>query len=284
MRGRHPVVEAVRDDPFEPNDLVLDDARRMLIITGPNMGGKSTYMRQTALIVLLAHIGSYVPADSATIGPIDRIFTRIGAGDDLARGQSTFMVEMSETANILHNATASSLVLMDEVGRGTSTYDGLALARACAVAAGDANRAFTLFATHYFELTELAARVRRHRERASRRGRITTRATARVHARGQGRPGQPQLRPAGRRARRPAEGGDRGCETHSRYARARTGAGTRVRRRERQTSPQLGLFSTPAPSAAEDALRDLDPDTLSPREALDALYRLKQLVRRGAPP
>ncbi|MES2404176.1 MAG: DNA mismatch repair protein MutS, partial [Pseudomonadota bacterium] len=132
-RGRHPVVEAVRSEPFEPNDLTLDDARRMLVITGPNMGGKSTYMRQNALIVLLAHIGSYVPAASATIGAIDRIFTRIGAGDDLARGQSTFMVEMSETANILHNATAQSLVLMDEVGRGTSTYDGLALARAAAV-------------------------------------------------------------------------------------------------------------------------------------------------------
>jgi DNA mismatch repair protein MutS len=157
VRGRHPVVEEVRDDPFEPNDLVLDDARRMLIVTGPNMGGKSTYMRQTALIVLLAHLGSYVPATSATIGPIDRIFTRIGAGDDLSRGQSTFMVEMSETANILHNATSASLVLMDEVGRGTSTYDGLALAQACAVQLATHNRAYTLFATHYFELTDLAA-------------------------------------------------------------------------------------------------------------------------------
>ena len=156
VRGRHPVVEQVRDDPFEPNDLVLDDARRMLIVTGPNMGGKSTYMRQAALIVLLAHIGSHVPAESASIGPIDRIFTRIGAGDDLARGQSTFMVEMSETANILHNATPESLVLMDEVGRGTSTYDGLALARASAIQLATVNRAFTLFATHYFELTELA--------------------------------------------------------------------------------------------------------------------------------
>ncbi|MGA9343358.1 MAG: DNA mismatch repair protein MutS, partial [Rhodanobacteraceae bacterium] len=157
VRGRHPVIEQVRDEPFEPNDTVLDESRRMLIVTGPNMGGKSTYMRQTALIVLLAHIGSFVPADAATIGPIDRIFTRIGAGDDLARGQSTFMVEMSETANILHNATAQSLVLMDEIGRGTSTYDGLALARACAVRLASVNRAFTLFATHYFELTELAA-------------------------------------------------------------------------------------------------------------------------------
>ncbi|TXH70936.1 MAG: DNA mismatch repair protein MutS, partial [Lysobacteraceae bacterium] len=131
-RGRHPVVEAVREDPFEPNDLHLDPQRRMLIITGPNMGGKSTYMRQNALIVLLAHIGSFVPAASAEIGPIDRILTRIGAGDDLARGQSTFMVEMSETSYILHHATAQSLVLMDEIGRGTSTYDGLALAEACA--------------------------------------------------------------------------------------------------------------------------------------------------------
>ena len=131
-RGRHPVVEAVRDEPFEPNDLVLDGHRRMLVITGPNMGGKSTYMRQNALIVLLAHIGSFVPAARAVIGPIDRILTRIGAGDDLARGQSTFMVEMAETSYILHHATDCSLVLMDEIGRGTSTYDGLALAEACA--------------------------------------------------------------------------------------------------------------------------------------------------------
>jgi DNA mismatch repair protein MutS len=156
-RGRHPVVEQVREEPFEANDLGLDDSRRMLIVTGPNMGGKSTYMRQNALIVLLAHIGSFVPAASARIGPIDRIFTRIGAGDDLARGQSTFMVEMSETANILHNASARSLVLMDEIGRGTSTYDGLALASACAKWLATHNRAFTLFATHYFELTRLPA-------------------------------------------------------------------------------------------------------------------------------
>ena len=159
VRGRHPVVEKVREEPFEPNDLVLDDRRRMLVITGPNMGGKSTYMRQNALIVLLAHIGSYVPASSAVIGPIDRIFTRIGAGDDLSRGQSTFMVEMSETANILHNATENSLVLMDEVGRGTSTYDGLSLARAAAVHLARHSRAYTLFATHYFELTELAGEI-----------------------------------------------------------------------------------------------------------------------------
>ena len=127
--GRHPVVEQVLSEPFISNPLTLSPQRRMLIITGPNMGGKSTYMRQTALIVLMAHIGSYVPATKATIGPVDRIFTRVGAADDLASGRSTFMVEMTETANILHNATEHSPVLMDEIGRGTSTYDGLSLAR-----------------------------------------------------------------------------------------------------------------------------------------------------------
>jgi DNA mismatch repair protein MutS len=150
------VVEAVREQPFEPNDLDLHPDRRMLVITGPNMGGKSTYMRQNALIVLLAHIGSFVPASRALIGPIDRILTRIGAGDDLARGQSTFMVEMAETSYILHHATAHSLVLMDEIGRGTSTYDGLALADAVARHLAYQNRCYTLFATHYFELTALA--------------------------------------------------------------------------------------------------------------------------------
>lgn len=123
--GRHPVVEQVLSEPFIANPLSLTPQRRMLIVTGPNMGGKSTYMRQAALIVLMAHIGSFVPADKATIGPVDRIFTRIGAADDLASGRSTFMMEMTETANILHNATANSLILMDEIGRGTSTYDGL---------------------------------------------------------------------------------------------------------------------------------------------------------------
>ncbi|MCA0976025.1 DNA mismatch repair protein MutS [Halomonas denitrificans] len=153
--GRHPVVEQVSDTPFVPNDLLMDDDRRMLVITGPNMGGKSTYMRQAALITLLAHCGSFVPADSATIGPVDRIFTRIGSSDDLAGGRSTFMVEMTETANILHNATDHSLVLMDEIGRGTSTFDGLSLAWASAEHL-TRTRAFTLFATHYFEMTALA--------------------------------------------------------------------------------------------------------------------------------
>ena len=155
IEGRHPVVEQVLDEPFVANNTAFNIQRRMLVITGPNMGGKSTYMRQTALIVLLAHIGSFVPASQAKIGLVDRIFTRIGSSDDLAGGRSTFMVEMTETANILHNATEHSLVLMDEIGRGTSTFDGLSLAWACARYLAESVRAFTLFATHYFELTHL---------------------------------------------------------------------------------------------------------------------------------
>lgn len=154
--ARHPVIEQLSDDPFIANPMSLTPEQRMLMITGPNMGGKSTYMRQAALIVVLAHMGCYVPADKAVIGDIDRIFTRIGASDDLASGRSTFMVEMTETANILHNATASSLVLMDEIGRGTSTYDGLSLAWSCADYLSRQLQCLTLFATHYFELTELA--------------------------------------------------------------------------------------------------------------------------------
>jgi len=274
-RGRHPVVEKVRDEPFEPNDLKLDDARRMLVITGPNMGGKSTYMRQNALIVLLAHIGSYVPASRAVIGPIDRIFTRIGAGDDLSRGQSTFMVEMSETANILHNATADSLVLMDEVGRGTSTYDGLSLARAAAVHLARHCRAYTLFATHYFELTELAGEfpsianvhldaieygeqlVFMHAVKdgpANRSFGLQVAALA----------GLPKSVIAD--ARRTLAELERGMHQHvSTPARAA------------EASPQMGLFAAVQPSAAERALADIDPDALTPREALEALYRLKSL-------
>jgi len=154
--GRHIVIEQSLDEAFTPNDVSMDAAERMLIVTGPNMGGKSTYMRQTALITLLAYTGSYVPAASARLGPIDRIFTRIGASDDISRGRSTFMVEMTETANILQNATRDSLVLLDEIGRGTSTFDGLSLAWACATELATHTHAFTLFATHYFELTQLA--------------------------------------------------------------------------------------------------------------------------------
>ncbi len=154
-QGRHPVVEQIQEKPFVANDVQLNAKRRMLLITGPNMGGKSTYMRQLALITIMAHIGSFVPAQAARFGLIDRIFTRIGASDDLAGGRSTFMVEMTETANILHNATQNSLVLMDEIGRGTSTYDGLSLAYASAYYLAEKIAAFTLFATHYFELTHL---------------------------------------------------------------------------------------------------------------------------------
>ncbi len=164
-QGRHAVVERVVDTTsatghFVANDTLLSDSKRMSIITGPNMGGKSTYMRQTALIVLLAYIGSYVPAESAVIGPIDRIYTRIGASDDLASGRSTFMVEMTEAANILNNATENSLVLMDEIGRGTSTFDGLSLAWACAYHLSTINKSYSLFATHYFEITALPDEVR----------------------------------------------------------------------------------------------------------------------------
>jgi DNA mismatch repair protein MutS len=273
VRGRHPVVEEVRDDPFEPNDLVLDDARRMLIVTGPNMGGKSTYMRQAALIVLLAHIGSHVPAASATIGPIDRIFTRIGAGDDLARGQSTFMVEMSETANILHNATAASLVLMDEIGRGTSTYDGLSLARACAIQLATVNRAFTLFATHYFELTELASQFEGianvHLDAVEYAEQLVF-----MHAVKEG----PANRSFGLQVAALA-GLPKTVIAEARAYLALLENPPAANRRpvSAKPTPQLALFDAPRESAVEDALRGIDPDALTPREALDALYRLKKL-------
>jgi len=157
--GRHPVVEQIQNTTFVPNDCVFTNNKLLHIVTGPNMGGKSTYMRQTALIVILAHIGSFVPASKATIGPIDQIFTRIGAADDLAGGRSTFMVEMTEAANILHHATAQSLVLIDEIGRGTSTFDGLALAWSIAQHLVLKNKCFTLFATHYFEMSKLPEQI-----------------------------------------------------------------------------------------------------------------------------
>ncbi|MHC9085884.1 DNA mismatch repair protein MutS [Luteimonas sp. RIT-PG2_3] len=280
-RGRHPVVEAVRSEPFEPNDLVLGDhdddgARRMLVITGPNMGGKSTYMRQNALIVLLAHIGSFVPASLARIGPIDRILTRIGAGDDLAKGQSTFMVEMSETSYILHNATSDSLVLMDEIGRGTSTYDGLALADACARHLAAANRSYTLFATHYFELTTLAtpgsgiANV--HLDAVEHDDTLVF-----MHAVKDG----PADRSFGLQVAALAG-------LPKAVVRAARGRLAELEQRGRDTPPppplsaatldnpqQFGLFM-PA-SAALEALASIEPDELTPKQALEALYRLKSL-------
>ncbi|RDS85005.1 DNA mismatch repair protein MutS [Dyella monticola] len=272
-RGRHPVVEKVREEPFEPNDLMLDENRRMLVITGPNMGGKSTYMRQNALIVLLAHIGSYVPASRVVIGPIDRIFTRIGAGDDLSRGQSTFMVEMSETANILHNATPHSLVLMDEVGRGTSTYDGLALARAAAVHLAASSKAYTLFATHYFELTELASEYTSianvHLDAVEYGDQLVF-----MHAVKEG----PANRSFGLQVAALA-GLPKSVITDARktLAALENGMYTHAAKPQHEPSPQMGLFVSP-PSVVERALQDIDPDALAPREALEALYRLKALL------
>lgn len=276
-RGRHPVVEKVRDEPFEPNDLMLDGERRMLVITGPNMGGKSTYMRQNALIVLLAHIGSYVPAARAVIGPVDRIFTRIGAGDDLSRGQSTFMVEMSETANILHNATEHSLVLMDEVGRGTSTYDGLALARAAAVHLGKTCRAYTLFATHYFELTELAAEIAGianvHLDAVEFNDPQRGEQLVFMHAVKDGPANQSFGLQVAALAGLPKSVL---ADARRTLAELERGMHARPAAAPSEASPQLGLFST-QPSALERELENLDPDALSPRQALEALYRLKQL-------
>ncbi len=279
LRGRHPVIEQVLDSPFEPNDIALDESRRMLVVTGPNMGGKSTYMRQTALIVLLAHIGSYVPAERARIGPIDRIFTRIGAGDDLARGQSTFMVEMAETANILHNATASSLVLMDEIGRGTSTYDGLALAHAIAVHLAGVNRAWCLFATHYFELTTLASL---HDGIANVHLNAVEHGDSLVflHAVKDG----PASRSYGLQVARLA-GVPRPVVDDARsilaQLEARRDHESTQRPVQNDDAAQLNLFAPPAPSPVTEAVRALDPDAMTPRDAMDALYRLRDLVRRS---
>ena len=265
--GRHPVIERAQSEPFTPNDIHLHDSRRMLVITGPNMGGKSTYMRQTALIVLMAHIGSYVPADSARIGPIDRIFTRIGASDDLAGGRSTFMVEMTETANILHNATAQSLVLMDEIGRGTSTFDGLSLAWACAQALVQEIHAWTLFATHYFELTRL-----------------------------------PDEQPGCANVHLDAVEHDHGIvfmhkvlpgpasKSYGLQVAALAGVPQAVIRQAKDKLTQLETSAGPVqdkiqntPAAAEnrssalaDMLKKISPDDLSPREALALLYQLKK--------
>lgn len=278
-QGRHPVVEN-HIERFIANDCVLTGERKLLLITGPNMGGKSTYMRQVALITLLAYVGSFVPAASATIGPIDRIFTRIGAADDLAGGRSTFMVEMTESAAILNGATENSLVLMDEVGRGTSTFDGLALAWAIARHLIETTRSFTLFATHYFELTQLpevhpaAANV--HLSAVEHKDRIVF-----LHAVQTGPASQSyglqvaQLAGVPQQVIRAARKHLASLEAHS-----------------VQATPQFDLFAdrdaatieveaddaaAPHASAIDEAIAAINPDTLSPREALDALYRLKEL-------
>ena len=273
LRGRHPVVEQVREQAFEPNDLVLDGECRMLLVTGPNMGGKSTYMRQNALIILLAYIGSFVPAESAELGPIDRIMTRIGAGDDLARGQSTFMVEMAETSFILRNAGPRSFVLMDEIGRGTSTYDGLALAQACAEALAGHNRAYCLFATHYFELTALPdtqPAVRNvHLDAVEHGERLIF-----LHAVKDG----PANRSFGLQVAALA-GIPKPVLARARQALARLENKSETPMAldaETLDAPQqLGLFT--AGNALADAMDALNPDELTPKQALEALYRLKLL-------
>ena len=280
--GRHPVlVQQVSD--FVPNDCVMDPARRLLLITGPNMGGKSTYMRQTALITLLAYAGSFVPAAAARFGPVDRIFTRIGAADDLAQGRSTFMVEMTESAAILNGATAQSLVLMDEVGRGTSTFDGLALAWAIARRLIETNPSYTLFATHYFELTQLAGEYPEcanvHLAAAEHAGGVVF-----LHAVRDGPASQSYgLQVAQLAGVPPAV-----------IRAARKHLTDLEEQAARVTRPQRDLFATsdlrveepaPAPAASHpliEQLRAIKPDQLSPRAALDALYALHEELNRHA--
>jgi DNA mismatch repair protein MutS len=269
--GRHPVVES-QVERFIANDTRLSPSRQLLLITGPNMGGKSTYMRQVALIVLMAHAGSFVPAKAARLGPVDQVFTRIGAADDLAGGRSTFMVEMTESASILHNATAQSLVLMDEVGRGTSTFDGLALAWAIARQLLERNKALTLFATHYFEMTRIALEYKEaanaHLDAVEHKDSIVF-----LHAVEEGPASQSYGLQVAQLAGVPKAVIQRARRVLQQLEEAsRAGGG------------QADLFARPAapePETAGDALRDalaqVNPDELSPREALELLYRLKKL-------
>jgi DNA mismatch repair protein MutS len=274
-QGRHPVVQARLAESgvnFIANDTQLGPAQRMQIITGPNMGGKSTYMRQVALIVLLASIGSHVPATACRLGPIDAIHTRIGAADDLANAQSTFMLEMTEGAQILNNATPQSLVLMDEIGRGTSTFDGLALASGIATYLHDKTQAYSLFATHYFELTEFAA---------SHRAAVNVHVSAAesgndvvfLHEIQAG----PASKSYGIQVARLA-GMPTAVLNHAKHALAALETDAQASR------AQVDLFAPPpdaldsGPSPLQAALNNIDPDTLSPREALDALYALKKLT------
>jgi len=279
--GRHPVVEQVLDGPFIANDVTLHNERRLMIITGPNMGGKSTYMRQTALITLLAHVGSFVPADAATIGPIDRIFTRVGAADDLSGGRSTFMVEMTETANILHNATEQSLVLMDEIGRGTSTFDGLSLAWAAAHYIGEQLRAFTLFATHYFELTALAdeieATVNAHLDATEHAGKLIF-----MHTVKDGPANQSYGLQVAALAGVPPAVID-SARVYLQQLENQVLANTPTGGSETRPAAQKPLFELEPPNSGRDKLRleldAIDPDNLTPRQALETLYKLKNKLR-----
>jgi DNA mismatch repair protein MutS len=272
--GRHLVVERHIEGPFVPNDLALHDGRRMLVVTGPNMGGKSTYMRQSALIVILAGIGSYVPADSAAIGSVDRIFTRIGAADDLAGGRSTFMVEMTEAANILNNATRDSLVLMDEIGRGTSTYDGLSLAWACARHIGREVGAYTLFATHYFELTalaeELPACANVHLDATEHGDTLVF-----LHAVKEGPANQSYGLQVARLAGVPKSVVGEARRFLHELERRDHAARPPAPQQELDLPPPVD----PAEAAALAELAELDPDTLSPRDALALLFKLKESLR-----
>ena len=271
IKGRHPVVEA-QVDTFTPNDTTLNDTRRTLLITGPNMGGKSTYMRQTAIIALLAHVGCFVPAQQSVLGEIDQIFTRIGASDDLASGRSTFMVEMTEAANILHNATDKSLVLVDEIGRGTSTFDGLALAYAIARHLLERNRSYTLFATHYFELTRLAEEFKQlanvHLAAVEHQHSIVF-----LHSVNEGAASQSYGLQVAALAGVP--------NSVIRSAKKQL---VKLEQNSAAQNPQGDLFAA-APETPEPeehplllALRDLQPDEMSPKEALERIYQLKKLM------
>jgi DNA mismatch repair protein MutS len=282
VAGRHLVVEQVLEEPFIANDTLLNEHRRMLLITGPNMGGKSTYMRQNAVIALLAHIGSYVPANAAKLGPLDRIFTRIGSSDDLAGGRSTFMVEMTETANILHNATPRSLVLMDEVGRGTSTFDGLSLAWAAAVQLAQSVRAFTLFATHYFELTSLPDQcptmANVHLDATEHEDHVVF-----LHNIQEG----PANRSFGLQVAKLAGIPDSVLQAAQQklldLERSALQPGAPVQQNTAASPSQNDLFSAPQPHPVVELLKALDVNDLTPRQALDKLYELKARLHEHSP-
>lgn len=276
--GRHLVVESVLEDQFVPNDLHFSDEQKMMMITGPNMGGKSTYMRQVAQIILLAHVGSFVPATTACIGPIDRIFTRIGSSDDLAGGRSTFMVEMSEAAYILHHATPNSLVLMDEIGRGTSTFDGLSLAWACAIDLAERIKAYTLFATHYFELTVLSERYNcvfnKHLSAAEHGEQIIF-----LHKVQDGPANQSYGLQVAKLAGLPRD------VIQTAQAKLRELENQEIREAQKlggqQNIPQiqsdLFLDSPRLPEALVRAIESIKPDELTPKAALDLMYELVKL-------